>query len=137
VFKFNHTTRNEAPAGQPGLDAGDARIAAPIFEIQYQNTVQPSPGAMAYAFESLALTPYPVSGPTVATRRPINPTAQPMYVLQSVPLVGLSFGGTVAGQLVTQPLFNPYGGGYSGEAPTQFAFAPNAVDPLASQRRTM
>ena len=123
MFHFRHSHRNQVG----GLSAGAARISAPGYTNHYGLTAQPTPGAMAYAYESLALVPYPPSGPSVATRTPIRPTSKPMYVMQSVPLAG--YGGIVAGQMITQPLFNPYGG-YSGFAPPAMSFMPpNIVDP--------
>ena len=131
MFNFRHETRNDA--NSDGVTAADAKFARkPEFALHYGNTVQPGPGAMAYAYESLSLAPFPVSGPTIATRTPINPTAAPMYVLQSIPIA--SYGGTVAGQMVGQPLFNPYGNGYSGAPPQNFAYVPNAVDPTDARR---
>lgn len=124
-FSFRHKARHEH-----GIEASDARFTVPGFGLHYGNTTQPSPGAMAYAYEVLALPQFPPSGPTVATRRPINPTSKPMYVLQAVPAVSVSgFGGTVAGQLALAPLFNPYQG-FSGIAPMEIhAIPPNIVDP--------
>jgi len=127
MFRFRHKTRREV-----GVHAADARVVKPQFELHYSNTVQPSAGAMAYALESLSLAPFPPSGPTIATRDPIRPTTRPMYALQSIPLVSL--GGTVSGQMAMQPLFNPFGGGYSGPAPQNFTFVPNAVDPTITRR---
>lgn len=133
MFSFRHKTRNDP--NSDGVTASDAAFRRkPEFTLQYGATVQPTAGAMAYAYESLSLAPFPVSGPTIATRTPINPTAAPMYVLQSIPIA--SYGGIVAGQLAAQPLFNPYGGGYSGAPPPNFAYVPNQVDPTV-QRRTL
>jgi len=133
MINFRHTTRND-PAND-GVTAADANyIRKPAFSINYGATEQPSPGAQAYAYESYALPPFPVSGPTIATRTPIRPTTSPMYVLQSIPIA--SYGGTVAGQMVAQPLFNPYGVGYSNAPPQGLSYIPNLVDPTV-QRRTL
>ena len=127
MFSFRHQHRNKAD----GLQAAAANFSGAGYSASYGATVQPSPGAMAYAYETLGLVAFPPSGPSIATRTPINPTATPLYVLQSIPMV--SFGGTVSGQMVAQPLFNPYGGGYSGPSPVQHLFAPNLVDPTNIQ----
>lgn len=122
MFTFRHSHRNHVG----GLVASAARFGPPGYSAHYGQTAQPTPAAMSYAYESLALIPYPPSGPSIAVRDPIKATAKPLYVLQSIPMVGLP---TVAGQLVGQPLFNPYGG-YSGPSPLPInVMPPNIVDP--------
>jgi hypothetical protein len=133
MFSFRHKTRNDLSSD--GVTASTAKFSVPGYSAHYGATVQPTAGAMAYAYESLALVPFPPSGPSIATRHPINPTTPPLYALQSIPVAG--YGGIVAGQMSQQPLFNPYGGGYSGDAPAQFTFIPNAVDPETQRRRTI
>ena len=74
---------------------------------------QPTPGALAYAFESLGLVEFTPIGAGVAQRVQLRPLAAQSYLpAQLLPLQGL--GGIVAGQVITQPLIDPYNQTFGG-----------------------
>jgi hypothetical protein len=75
-----------------------------IFQQIWRKKPQPSPGAQAYAYETLQLEPYTPIGTGIPTRHPIRATADQIYTVQGGYLVGIP---TVTGQTVHQPLFDP------------------------------
>lgn len=86
------------------------------FQQVWKRKRLPGPGSGNYAFETLGLAAFTPSGPSVATRTPINPLAggDQLYVMQAVGVDGIP---TVAGQVISQPLFDPnqpMAGGNSG-----------------------
>ena len=123
-YTFRHKHKNHVG----GLSASAARfVGRGDYHAHYGLTDQPQAGADRYAYESLGLVPYTPIGPGQGARASVHATAKPLYVLQSIPVAGL--GGIVAGQMIGQPLFNPYSG-YSGYPPLPVsAFPPNIVDP--------
>jgi hypothetical protein len=77
-----------------------------LFHQVWERKRLPGPGAMNYAYETLALAPFPVAGPSVATRTPLRVTqGQQAYVRHTVGISGA--GGTQAGQVMSAPLFDP------------------------------
>lgn len=69
------------------------------------------PGAMNYAFESLALSETTPIGPGVRQRQFWATVAPPLFVPDvTAPYAGL--GGIVSGQTISQPLYNPYTNSY-------------------------
>jgi len=77
------------------------------FVIEFERKSLPGPGAMNYAYMSLALPPQsPISG-AVAQRAQLRPTATPMYKYQTGLVIGVP---TVSGQMIMQPLFDPDAG---------------------------
>lgn len=120
--------RKKTASMPDGVTASDAMWGPARFRIVYEQKPQPSPGAQAYAYESLSLPPFPPSGPSITVRgngQP-RPVATPMYTFQAIPLTGL--GGTVAGSLYGGQLFDPNGPGFSGPPPY-------ALSPLTAMNR--
>lgn len=77
---------------------------------------QPSPGAQAFAWETLSLAQFTPAGPSITVRqgfRVLSGADQP-YVGQAVSLEGVP---TTAGQVVGQPLFDPENGFVSSGMP--------------------
>ncbi len=67
---------------------------------------QPTPGAYAYAFETIALPEFGVVGTGIGPSFFFKPFQQPSYQQnKSVPIAGL--GGIVAGTVYSQPLYDP------------------------------
>lgn len=65
------------------------------------------PGAMNYAFDSLALAESTPIGPGVAQRQFWATISPPLFVAEMArPVSG--YGGVIQGQVLSQPLFNPY-----------------------------
>lgn len=95
--------------GKKGARVNIPASSAPsLFGLVWERKRQPSPGAMQYAYESLALAPTTPIGAGVAVRRPLAvDQGEQLYVGQSVPVQGIP---TVAGTVVTQPLFVPDSG---------------------------
>lgn len=67
----------------------------------------PSPGAQAYAFESLGLVEFSPIGPSGVVIEPIRKFTPQMFVGQAVALQGI---GIQSGQMITQPLIDPDAG---------------------------
>lgn len=83
-----------------------------VFQAVWEKKRQPSPGAQAYAWETLGLAPFSPIGPSVNVRKGISPLAgieQPVS-LQAVVLNGVP---TNAGQIYGQALFDPSVGIYT------------------------
>lgn len=76
----------------------------PGFRNAWGERAMPSPGAMNYAYLTLALVPFAPSGPTGLPRSQIRAFAPQLYNAQAVIVAGIP---TVSGQLVHQPLTNP------------------------------
>lgn len=80
-----------------------------LYQGVWEKKRQPSPGAQAFAWETLSLAQFVPSGPSITVRqgfKPLPGTQQP-YVGQAVNLDGVPI---VAGQMVGQPLFDPNSG---------------------------
>lgn len=97
-----------------GKDADKNRfLDEPGYKMVWERKTLPGPGAMNYAYESLALPPQsPISG-AVAQRMQLRPTAQQVYKYQDGIMIGVPM---VAGQVIMQPLYDPavgYTGGRS------------------------
>lgn len=78
---------------------------------------QPSPGAMGYAFETLALPELSPIDHAVCVRKGFSAFAgspQVYFPAVNVPIAGL--GGLVQGQMVMQPLYDPYSNTYAGNS---------------------
>lgn len=112
-----HTGLNASPAGshQEGHRADKSRFAD-IWKNTYhwQRKRLPTPGAQNYAFETLALAEFSPVGWGVRARQFFNVLQPPqLYVNgQALPITGL--GGLIAGQVIMQPLIDPYSGTYGG-----------------------
>jgi hypothetical protein len=80
---------------------------APFYQVVYGTKI-PTPGAMAYAFESEMLALRPFIGPAIAARFQFRTLQNPQasQVVAMTVLAGLS--GINHGQSVLQPLSNPY-----------------------------
>lgn len=74
------------------------------MKMVFERKPLPSPGAMNYAYETLALAPQSEISGAVANRSQLMFIAQQVYKFQDVPLAGI---GTVSGAMVTQPIFDP------------------------------
>lgn len=71
----------------------------------------PGPGAMNYAYDSLALSETTPIGPGVRQRQFWATTQTPLFVGEMMrPTSG--YGGVAHGQAVSQPLFDPYNNTY-------------------------
>lgn len=69
------------------------------------------PGAMSYAFETLALAESTPIGPGIRQRVFWNTIEPPLFVPEMTrPTSG--YGGVAQGQLIAQPLFDPYSNRY-------------------------
>lgn len=80
-----------------------------LYQGVWEKKRQPSPGAQAFAWETLSLAQFVPAGPSITVRQGIRPlagTEQP-YVGQAVNLDGVP---TTAGQMVGQPLYDPNNG---------------------------
>lgn len=78
-----------------------------FFQVVYGAKI-PTPGAMAYAFESEMLTLRPFIGPGIGARFQFR-TLQHPQASQAVSVVAFTgLTGVVHGQSVLQPLSNPY-----------------------------
>ncbi len=87
-----------------------------LYQGVWEKKRQPSPGAQAYAWETLGLSPFTPIGPSIFVRRgftAVSEILQP-YVGQAVPLQGTP---TVAGQIYGQPLFDQANGYTSSPTP--------------------
>lgn len=67
----------------------------------------PSPGAMNYAYETLALAPQSEISGAVAQRQTLSLFGRQVYKYQDAWLAGF---GTVSGQIIGQPLYDPQSG---------------------------
>lgn len=81
-----------------------------LYSLEWTKRKQPSPGAMQYSFDTLALPPVsPISG-AIAVRapiiKPVNTAPQP-YVTKHGIVIGIP---TISGGIVGQPLYNPDAG---------------------------
>ena len=103
ILGFFGLRRIKVDPRNPRFDLNATREYGPTWERKRQ----PGPGAMQYAYETLALSPVPPSGPSVRVERPLVPIAtspqqyifaQTLYV-QGVPIT--------AGQLFSAPLYVP------------------------------
>ena len=82
----------------------------PFYQFQHA-TQMPTPGAMAYGFESEMMAMRAMIGPGIGVRRQfytLYPFAQNSQAASLSWLAGLT--GVVQGQSQLQPLSNPYGG---------------------------
>ena len=82
----------------------------PFYQVAYA-TIMPTPGAMAFGFESEMLTLRPAIGPGIGARfqfTTVFPAPQAFQAASMTWLAGLT--GVVHGQSALQPLSNPYGG---------------------------
>lgn len=108
-------TGSPAGAHSEGHRADRSRFAD-IFQngFHWQKKRLPSPGTGNYAFETLALFETTPIGPAVAQRQMFKVVQPPQLYIraQAIPVSGI--GGINAGQVVLQPLIDPYSGTYGG-----------------------
>lgn len=109
----------------PGPDRDKNRFQdRPGFQMVWEQKTLPGPGAMNYAYESLALAPQsPISG-AVNNRQQLRPTAIPNYKFQDGYMIGVPM---VAGQMVMQPLYDPNMGYTRPRVQDPSVMPPNAV----------
>jgi len=102
-----------------------------LFHQSWERKRLPGPGAMNYAYESQALAPFPVAGPTIAVRQPRAVfQGQQSMVLQSVSIAGVP---TQAGQVLAQPLFDPQTGTATGLQPQNpLPYQKHGIQPAGS-----
>lgn len=101
-----------------------------LYQGVWEKKRQPSPGAQAYAWETLGLVQFVPSGPSITVRRGISvlPGAPQPAIGLAVPLNGVPL---TAGQVVGQPLYDPAQGfvnsnmGYN-QNPFPFSSEPKA-----------
>lgn len=108
-----------SPAGQhfEGHRANSKRFGKDIYENFYHwiRKQQPSPGAMAFAFETMSLPELSPIDHAVCVRKGFSAfagSAQVYVPVVAVPTAGL--GGLVQGQFISQPLYDPYSNTYGG-----------------------
>lgn len=85
-----------------------SRPSPPFYQYIYASQM-PTPGAMAYGFESEMLCIRPMIGPGIGARfqfATLFPTPQAYQASSAIWQTGLT--GVVHGQNVLQPLSNPY-----------------------------
>jgi hypothetical protein len=95
---------NELTSGDPLFNENDDS-----YSIVFQDTKQPTPGAMSWANEGLQQRQDTCIGTGIFIPKPIVPFGSvPMHAVQSIPTKPLGSGGyQVAGTLYLQPLFDP------------------------------
>lgn len=71
----------------------------------------PGPGAMNYAFESMALAESTPIGPGVAQRQFWATVSPPLFV-NNISAPNAGYGGVATGQYISQPLYDPYNNTY-------------------------
>lgn len=102
------------------------------FQNVWEKKRMPSPGAQAYAFESLGLVQFTPIGPSVNVRQGIVPVPgapQPVSGL-AVPLNGIP---TTAGQIMGQQLYDPAVGYAQSIMPIYNSPFPYSNEPPAGQ----
>ncbi len=113
------TANISSPAGghYEGHRLNPKRFGADIYENQYHwvHKKQPDSGAMEYAFETYAINETSPIDHAVSVRKGFSAFAfspQVYFPMQTVPTSGL--GGLIQGQMISQPLYDPYSNSYSG-----------------------
>lgn len=81
------------------------------FKMAWERKPLPGPGAMNYAYESLALPPQSAISGAVAQRNFLAVVKPNIYKFQDVLLNGIPM---VAGQTILQPLYDPESGYVNG-----------------------
>ncbi len=79
----------------------------PFSAHTFERKALPDPGAQNYAYENLGLFEQTFIGPAVANRGAILPLQPPQVYQYFVQTMG-GVGGLSAGQMIFQPLLNPY-----------------------------
>lgn len=107
----------ESPAGPhyEGHRANRGRMTD-VFQgmVHWVKKRLPSPGALNYAYSTLALYELNPIGPAVASRKLFR-TVQPPQLYMNGQLVGtVGIGGLAAGQYISQPLLDPTSQTYGG-----------------------
>lgn len=78
----------------------------PFWSHTFEQTRQPSPGAMSYAYTNLGLAEFTPIGGGTANRQAFRPLQPPtMFSTLALKIQGL--GGLAQGQVIGQPLANP------------------------------
>ena len=81
--------------------------------IRWENKQQPTPGALSYAYETLALPEFGVVNAGIISSFLFSPVSSPLYQpYKSVAPTG--YGGLVAGTIMSQPLYDPATNTYGG-----------------------
>lgn len=122
-----------APKRKPVQGPPNVNERAGSFHIVYERKRMPDPGAQNYAYESLALLQFAPSGPSVAACQQIEPTEGQLYFAQGWRVAGIP---TIAGQIITQPLYDPDapGSGFTRAMPTGYASAMQPNNPFPDNR---
>lgn len=85
----------------------EVQYAGP-YHAKWRDTAQPTPGAMSYAYDTLALPPFDLIWTGVlVTNKPSALPGTPVLANQAVKLQGLPL---TAGMIYGQPLFDPNAG---------------------------
>src|SRR5271165_3390016 len=121
----NFVPQGQSRMGQEGEQHPSLRIPEVVtsgfyededhqFHLSYGLRPQPDiGGALNYAYENYGLPLNNVAGPWMVARWPLPPIgSRPLGFYQTAPIT--SIGGLVPGQIISQPLLNPYdmGSGY-------------------------
>lgn len=101
--------------GKPKPDKDNNNFQdAPGFRMIWERKTLPGPGAMNFAYESLALAAEsPIDG-AVAQRQQLKVFAPQIYQFQHVPIAGVPI---VSGQVIMQALYDPVSGYVNGSPP--------------------
>lgn len=80
----------------------------------WQKKRLPTPGAQNYAFETLGLTEFTPIGAGVRNRNAFRVLQKPQLYVNGQAYLTSGLGGIAAGQMIFQPLLDPYNGQYGG-----------------------
>lgn len=95
------------------------------FRLAWEKKNLPDPGTGVYAYETFGLPQFPVAGPSIRIREPLKTYQAPSYYgTQLVPLSGIP---TVAGQIISSPLYNPQQGFSNSIPPPVLSPPPNVI----------
>lgn len=118
IFETNNFFLGEAlPVPPAGKHTDGHRANAKRFtQVEWEGYTLvrkhlPGPGAQNYAFDSLALAESTAIGPAIAQRSFWKTIMQPLFV-NNLTRPTSGYGGVAQGQLLSQPLFDPYNNSY-------------------------
>ena len=75
----------------------------------------PTPGAQNYAYESLGLAEFSYAGRATANKHSYRVVQTPQLYVDGQSLLTSGLGGVAAGQIISQPLIDPYNQNYAGQ----------------------
>lgn len=116
LMSINGLTTSPAGSHNEGARANPRRFAD-ITKAMYHWTRKrlPDPGAQNYAFETLGLVEFTPIGPAIGADIVLMKTQPPAFYISNSMVVINGLGGLAAGQIILQPLINPYDQTYGGD----------------------